>query len=183
MSVIERLLQREPIDGKELSIAPMRQRDIRKGIMEIEAAAYPVGWSQNVFATEIEQVGRGDRYYVVARRDGATVGYAGLWFAVDEAHVTNVAVAPIARRQGVARALMLHLAETAIKHGCVGWTLEVRATSAGAQELYSEFGFDGAGVRQKYYDNVEDAIVMWCHEIQSDDYRARLDQIREAAHV
>ena len=62
-------------------------------------------------------------------------------------------------------------------------TLIYCTTSAGAQELYSEFGFDGAGVRQKYYDNVEDAIVMWCHEIQSDDYRALLDQIREAAHV
>jgi ribosomal-protein-alanine N-acetyltransferase len=183
MSVIERLLQREPADGKGLSITPMRKRDIRQGIMEIESAAYPVGWSKNVFATEIEQVRRGSRHYVVARRGGAIVGYAGLWFAVDEAHVTNVAVAPTARRQGVARALMLYLAETAIKHGCVGWTLEVRATSAGAQALYREFGFDAAGVRQKYYDNVEDAIVMWCHEMQGDGYRARLDQIREAAHV
>ena len=183
MSVIERLLQREPADGKGLSMAPMRKRDIRHGIMEIESAAYPVGWSQKVFATEIEQAGRGDRHYVVARRDGAIVGYAGLWFAVDEAHVTNVAVAPTARRQGVARALMLHLAETAITHGCVGWTLEVRATSAGAQALYREFGFEAAGVRQKYYDNVEDAIVMWCHEIQSARYSARLDQIREVAHV
>jgi ribosomal-protein-alanine N-acetyltransferase len=183
MSVIERLLQREPVDGQGLSIAPMRKRDIRQGIMEIEAAAYPVGWSQNVFATEIEQVRQGDRYYVVSRRDGAIVGYAGLWFALDEAHVTNVAVAPSARRQGIARAMMLHLAETAVKRGCVSWTLEVRATSAGAQELYREFGFDAAGVRQKYYDNVEDAIVMWCREMQSDNYRARLDQIREATHV
>jgi ribosomal-protein-alanine N-acetyltransferase len=178
MSVIERLLQREPADGKGLLIAPMRKRDLRHGIMEIEQAAYPVGWSQKVFATEIEQVRKGDRHYVVARRDGAIVGYAGLWFAVDEAHITNVAVAPMARRQGVARALMLHLAETAIARGCAGWTLEVRAT-----ELYREFGFGAAGVRQKYYDNVEDAIVMWCHEMQSDLYRARLDQIREAVHV
>jgi [ribosomal protein S18]-alanine N-acetyltransferase len=183
MSVIERLLQRAPVDGRGLSITPMRKRDLRQGIMEIEAAAYPVGWSQSVFATEIGQVGKGDRHYAVARRDGIIVGYAGLWFAVDEAHITNVAVAPMARRQGVGRALMLHLAETAIAHGCLGWTLEVRATSAGAQELYREFGFDAVGVRQKYYDNVEDAIVMWCHEMQSDVYCARLDQIREAAHV
>jgi ribosomal-protein-alanine N-acetyltransferase len=109
------------------------------------------------------------------------VGYAGLWFGVDEAHVTNIAVAPDARRQGIARELMLHLAETAIERGCGAWTLEVRVTSVGAQRLYELFGFETAGVRQKYYDNTEDAIVMWCHDIQSEAYGDKLRQIREAA--
>lgn len=177
MSVLERLLGREHEDG--LSISPMRRRDLRQGVLDIEAVAYPVGWSHNVFCSEIEQMRSGTRYYVVARRDGEIVGYAGLWFAVDEAHVTNVAVAPSARRQGIARALMLHLAEVAVERDCVAWTLEVRMTSVGAQRLYESFGFVSAGVRQRYYDNVEDAIVMWCHDIQGAEYRARLNAIRE----
>jgi ribosomal-protein-alanine N-acetyltransferase len=111
VSVLERLLGREHDEG--FSIVPMRQRDLRHGILEIEAAAYPVGWSRNVFVSEIDQMRSGSRYYAVARRDGEIVGYAGLWFAVDEAHVTNVAVAPGSRRQGIARELMLHLAEVA----------------------------------------------------------------------
>ena len=77
---------------------------------------------------------------------------------------------------------MLHLAEVAVERGCVAWTLEVRLSSYGAQRLYEEFGFESAGVRQRYYDNVEDAIVMWCHDIQGDDYRTRLNTIREATH-
>jgi ribosomal-protein-alanine N-acetyltransferase len=178
MSVLERLLGREHDDG--FSITPMRRRDLRHGILDIEAAAYPVGWSHNVFVSEIEQMRSGTRHYAVARQDGNIVGYAGVWFALDEAHVTNIAVAPAARREGIARALMLHLAEVVVDRGCIAWTLEVRVTSCGAQRLYEEFGFESAGVRQRYYDNVEDAIVMWCHDIQGDDYRARLNTIREA---
>ncbi len=180
MSVLERLLGRDHHSG--FAITPMRKRDLRHGILDIEALAYPVGWSHNVFTSEIDQMRSGTRHYVVARQNGEIVGYAGLWFAVDEAHVTNVAVAPAARRQGIARALMLHLAEVAVERGCVAWTLEVRVTSSGAQRLYEAFGFESAGVRQRYYDNVEDAIVMWCHDIQGDEFRARLNAIREDTH-
>ena len=89
-----------------------------------------------------------------------------------------MAVHPDARRSGVATALMLALADEAIRRECAAWTLEVRVSSSGAQELYRKFGFVPAGVRKRYYDNVEDAIVMWCHDIQGDDYAARLDEIR-----
>jgi [ribosomal protein S18]-alanine N-acetyltransferase len=58
------------------------------------------------------------------------------------------------------------------------WTLEVRASSTGAQELYRRFGFAPAGVRKKYYENSEDAIVMWCHDIDSDEYATRLAGLR-----
>src|SRR5690606_5258009 len=128
------------------------------------------------------QVRTGSRYYVVARSGRELVGYAGLWFVRDgagaEAHVTNIVVAPAHRRRGVARRLMVHLADEAIRTGCVAWTLEVRATSVGAQELYRRFGFAPAGIRRKYYDNSEDAIVMWCHDIDGGEYAARLDGLR-----
>ena len=78
--------------------------------------------------------------------------------------------APERRRQGVATDLMLHLADHAIDRGCVAWTLEVRASSTGAQALYRTFGFVPAGMRKRYYDNEEDALVMWCHDIDGADY-------------
>jgi [ribosomal protein S18]-alanine N-acetyltransferase len=189
MSVLERLLRR---DGPgtalgELRVAPMRRRDLRRGVMPIESVSYPRPWSQSVFESEISQMRSGTRCYLVARRlpDAAAsfrhapvVGYAGLWFAADEAHVTNVAVAPNEQRQGVASTLLLGLADEAIRRGCTAWTLEVRVSSTGAQELYRRFGFAPAGVRTRYYENTEDAIVMWCHGIQSPDYAALLDTIR-----
>jgi hypothetical protein len=33
------------------------------------------------------------------------------------------------------------------------------------------------GVRAKYYENRDDAIVMWCTEIQGDEFRERLQLI------
>jgi ribosomal-protein-alanine N-acetyltransferase len=188
MSVIERLLRRDT-DGAEVigevSIEPMQRRDLRRGVMAIEAASYPKPWSQSVFESELAQVRSGARRYLVARRldsggrgRGRIVGYAGLWFNVDEAHVTNVAVQPDEQRSGVATALLLALAEATIERGDAAWTLEVRVSAKGAQELYRRFGFAPAGVRARYYENTEDAIVMWCNDIQGDDYRALLDSIR-----
>jgi ribosomal-protein-alanine N-acetyltransferase len=187
MSVIERLLRRDPIADEYASagvtIAPMRRRDLRRGVMSIEAVSYPRPWSQNVFESELSQVRSGARCYLVATRPSGRnrdeiVGYAGLWFTADEAHVTNVAVRPDQQRTGVATALLLALADTAIERGCVAWTLEVRVSATGAQELYRKFGFNPAGVRARYYENVEDAIVMWCNDIQGDDYHELLDALR-----
>ena len=190
MSVIERLLRRDPGDRLDpigdVVLEPMRRRDLRRGVMAIESVSYPRPWSQGVFESELSQVRSGSRQYLVARRAGSTspagiVGYAGLWFTADEAHVTNVAVKPDEQRTGVASALMLALADDAIRRGCVAWTLEVRVSSTGAQELYRRFGFVPAGVRTRYYENSEDAIVMWCHDIQEDPYRAVLDSLRPPA--
>jgi ribosomal-protein-alanine N-acetyltransferase len=189
MSVIERLLRRdgdvEQVTVGGLTIEPMQRRDLRRGVMAIEALSYPKPWSQGVFDSELAQVRSGARRYLVARTSGSSgrgrgpiVGYAGLWFTADEAHVTNVAVAPEQQRRGVATALLLAQAEVAIDRGCDAWTLEVRVSSKGAQELYRRFGFNPAGVRARYYENTEDAIVMWCNDIQSDRYRALLDSLR-----
>lgn len=186
MSVIERLLRRDAAaTGAPARIEPMRRRDLRRGVMAIEAVSYPKPWSPNVFESELAQVRSGARCYLVARRScgrsrDEIVGYAGLWFTADEAHVTNVAVRPDQQRSGIATALLLALADVAIERGCAAWTLEVRVSSTGAQDLYRTFGFNPAGVRARYYENTEDAIVMWCSEIQSDDYRARLESLRAA---
>ena len=184
MSVLSRLLTR--FDGDDpgaVAIEPFQMRHLRE-VMPIEQRAYPKPWTRSVFESELRQVGSGSRYYIVARdrsRRRRVVGYAGLWFVHepdgDQAHVTNVVVAPDSRRMGVATQLMTSLARTAIERGCVAWTLEVRASNTAAQELYRRFGFAPAGVRKRYYENTEDAIVMWCHDIHSAAYAERLRAI------
>lgn len=184
MSVLSRLLTRFDGDAPgSVTIEPFQLRHLRD-VMPIELRAYPKPWSRSVFESELRQVGSGSRHYIVARdrsRRRRVVGYAGLWFVADpdgdQAHVTNIVVAPDSRRLGVGTQLMLALARTAIGRGCAAWTLEVRASNAAAQELYRRFGFAPAGVRKRYYENTEDAIVMWCHDIQSDAYAERLRAI------
>lgn len=166
MTVLARFLDR-PVTGPTLE--PMRHRHVGQ-VLAIERASYPKPWSTKVFHDELDQSRAGHRHYVVARTGRQVVGYAGLMFAPDEAHITNVAVHPDHRRYGVARLLLVDLAHAAIGRGCEAWTLEVRASSAGAQQLYRSFGFVPAGVRKAYYEGVEDAIVMWCHDIQEPSY-------------
>jgi len=155
-----------------VTIEPLRPRHIRS-IMPLEERAHRKPWSAGVFRDELEQADRGRRHYVLARHLGDVAGYAGLMFSGDEAHVTNVVVDETHRRRGIARLLLCDLVREALDRGCVALTLEVRASNAAAQALYREFGFAPAGVRQRYYENTEDALVMWAHDIQGADFRER----------
>jgi ribosomal-protein-alanine N-acetyltransferase len=154
----------------------MRRRHVRE-ILAIEERVYPKPWTSGVFSSEIDLARRGERYYVVAKDGEQVVGYAGLMFAIDEAHVTNIAIDPTRHRQGIARLLMAHIAQQAIVHKSEALTLEVRVSNTAAQELYRHFGFAPAGVRQRYYENTEDALVMWAHDIQDAAYQTRLENV------
>jgi ribosomal-protein-alanine N-acetyltransferase len=102
------------------------------------------------------------------------VGYAGLMFAADDAHVTNIAVDPAWQGRGVATEMMLDLVLLAHDRGCVAMTLEVRHTNVVAQNLYRRFGFVPAGVRKRYYENTDDAIVMWAHGVDTAEFMERI---------
>jgi ribosomal-protein-alanine N-acetyltransferase len=177
MSVLDRMLERAVT--RPVVIEPMRVRHIGQ-IMAIERDAYPRPWSPTVFHDELRESRAGRRYYVVARRGRSVIGYGGIMFVTGahgsggEAHITNIAVHPGERRTGIATRILGTLAGAAIRRGCESWTLEVRATSEGAQALYRKFGFVPAGVRKGYYEDNIDAIVMWCHDIQGLDYQQRL---------
>ena len=179
MSVLSRLLNRKP-PARGVEIEPMRRRDLT-AIQVIERQVYPQPWSVNVFANEIEMAKQGQRYYISAHRAGLLVGYAGMMIVADEGHITNIATDPQRQREGIGRRLLAELAWEARRRRCVGLTLEVRVSNAAAQGLYHLFGFEPAGIRQRYYENVEDAIVMWCHDIDTADYAARLMQLSPEA--
>lgn len=159
------------------SIEPMRRRHVR-AILDIEEQVYPKPWTSGVFASEIDQVRSGSRYYVIGVVGTRLVGYGGLLFSADEAHVTNIAVDPNRRREGFARRILAHLAETAIDRGAQALTLEVRVSNEAALGLYRDFGFAPAGIRQRYYENSEDALVMWAHDIQEPEFARRLERAR-----
>ncbi|GDX28885.1 ribosomal-protein-alanine N-acetyltransferase RimI [Actinomycetes bacterium] len=157
----------------ELTIEPMRRRHLRR-VMQIEEQVYPRPWSHNIFVTEIAQMRSGARYYMTAYVGDTLVGYAGMLFSDQDAHVTNIAVDPEWQQRGVATELMLDVGFIARDRQCDALTLEVRHTNTAAQELYRRFGFVPAGVRKKYYENRDDALIMWRHGVQSEEFEQRL---------
>lgn len=110
------------------------------------------------------------------------VGYAGMWFVLDEAHLTAIGVSSAHRRRGVGRRLLATALERALEREATMMTLEVRVSNHGAQALYERFGFRRVGVRRSYYsDNHEDAYLMTVEPIDSPGYREKLEQLKVRA--
>jgi ribosomal-protein-alanine N-acetyltransferase len=159
-----------------LVIEPMHRSHLAR-VMEIEKTTYPKPWTEGVFADELSMQNRGSRYYLVALLGDRLVGYGGMIYMDDAAHITNVAVDVSMRRRGIATELLLDLSWEARRASMKSLTLEVRESNVSAQSLYRRFGFVPVGVRAKYYENRDDAIVMWCTDIQGDEFRERLQLI------
>ena len=125
----------------------------------LEKRCFSIPWSRDMIADELSN----DRaLYLVAELEGKLLGYAGSWVIFDEGHITNVAVDPQARKQGVGRHLLGALLEGLAGAGVTAATLEVRRGNTAAISLYKSYGFTVEGVRRGYYqDNNEDALVMW----------------------
>ncbi|MFS8640690.1 MAG: ribosomal protein S18-alanine N-acetyltransferase [Symbiobacteriaceae bacterium] len=144
----------------EITIHPMTPADLDQ-VMEIERLSYLTPWSREAFASELLQ-----RYtvYLVARAGDRVVGFAGMHVLYELAHVTNIAVHPEFRGQGIGERLMRELIRIARRRGAVRMTLEVRVGNAPARALYRKLGFvtEPGAVRRGYYtDTGEDAIIMW----------------------
>ena len=140
-------------------VRPMCMNDLEV-IMEIEVAAFSTPWSGQAFKTEL--IDNEYARYVCLELDGKVIGYMGLWFILDEGHITNVAIAPNYRGQNWGEFLMRSVMKKMMEEGMERMTLEVRASNSPAQSLYSRLGFTTAGVRKGYYaDNGEDALIMW----------------------
>ncbi|MBW3633072.1 MAG: ribosomal protein S18-alanine N-acetyltransferase [Chloroflexi bacterium] len=111
----------------------------------------------------------------------AIIGFAGMWLAFDEAHVTTIGVDPTRRGQGLGELLLLCMFDEALNRGANWLTLEVRVTNAAAQALYRKYGFSTHGTRKRYYsDNNEDALIMWSPALNDPEFRATLESRRIA---
>lgn len=168
------------MDEGELAVylVPLRRRHLRS-VLKIESQVYPRPWSLTLFMSELNL--RSSRYYVAARVGSRLVGYGGIMYSGDEAHVTNIAVDPAWHRRHVGSRLLVNLARAAVRAGARHLTLEVRVSNAPAQAMYAKFGFRTEGVRKNYYtESNEDALIMWVHEIDTPEYQSLLSGIEAA---
>jgi ribosomal-protein-alanine N-acetyltransferase len=125
----------------------------------LEQVCFPADpWSEDLFRDALEN----PRVCILLAEgeDGAALGYAVLSTVLDEGNLDNIAVAPDARRQGVADALLRALTGFGRERLSV-LMLEVRASNIPAIALYEKHGFAAVGRRKNYYDAPkEDAILM-----------------------
>lgn len=167
----------EPAEGGglEVRLDPMRRRHLRS-VLRIESLVYPRPWSLSLFLSELAL--RSTRSYTVAKVLGTVVGYSGLMLTSDEGHITTIAVDPAWHRHQIGTRLMLDMMRVARGRGAREVTLEVRVSNHPAQAMYRRFGFAPEGIRPNYYvETQEDALVMWAHDVWTEGYAARLEEI------
>jgi ribosomal-protein-alanine N-acetyltransferase len=140
------------------ALAPMREADLAE-VMAIEDAIYSHPWTRGNFADSLV-AGYECRTW---RMNGELLGYFVLMVAAGEAHLLNLSVAPAHQRKGHGATLLREASALARARGARGIFLEVRPSNAGAQALYTRFGFRKIAVRRGYYpahSGREDALVL-----------------------
>jgi ribosomal-protein-alanine N-acetyltransferase len=108
------------------------------------------------------------------------IGFAGMWLAFDEAHITTIGVDPEYRGRGLGELLLVAMFDEAFRRHTNWLTLEVRVSNAPAQALYHKYGFSEHGRRKRYYsDNNEDALIMWSDALSDPAYQRRVERLRD----
>lgn len=127
-------------------------------IEELEKLCFSVPWTRQQL---ISQLPDNMHVFLAAVSGEEVLGYVGMMFVLDEGYISNVAVSPDYRRQGIADALIDELISRAKMFELSFVTLEVRDSNQSARALYEKHGFRDVGLRKNYYNfPTEDAILM-----------------------
>lgn len=146
------------MEQMHVRIVPMNADHLDE-VAELERICFSAPWSRNMLAEELDNAL--SAFLVALDDDGRVAGYAGVQVVLDEGYITNVAVRPDCRKQGVASQLLKVFIDFAQGNKLAFLTLEVRASNYDAITLYGRKGFRSVGRRKNYYEHPkEDAIIM-----------------------
>lgn len=148
----------------------------------IEEQCFSLPWSKKSF---LDSISREDTIFLVAEQSEGQVtqqqekllgrtnvlqsngchvmGYIGMYLAFEEGEITNVAVLPECRKQGIGNKLVVAMQNAGKERGLERIVLEVRVSNTNAISLYKRNGFAELGIRKNFYEKpVEDAFIMAC---------------------
>lgn len=143
-------------DATKMMIRPMTEKDL-DAVTAIERASYTTPWTSDHFLNEITA---SYSWPFVVVMGGVVVGYLCLMCLFEEAQILNIAVGPDFRGRGIARVMLNRAFLLALEQGAEFMALEVRSSNSAAISLYEQLGFKKTGIRVRYYEHTEDAILM-----------------------
>lgn len=151
----------------EINIRLMTPEDAQ-AVTRVEKACFKFPWSRESFWQEAIHP---DTIYLVIEVKGEIQGYMGVWHIGDEAHITNVAIHPDYQHLKLGTKMVKTMLEICQSEKIRAATLEVRPSNEPALNLYKKFGFRSVGNRPNYYEDGEDACIMWLTDLGSKDFR------------
>lgn len=138
-----------------MNIVEMKKEHLDVLIAELKE--YDEFWNEKILIDEFQN--ENSEYFVLID-DGKILGFAGLWFNIDEAHIMNIAVKKEYRKNGFGTKLLEFLIVKAKEKNKICITLEVSDNNFSAILLYEKFNFEKIGIRKKYYNSENDAVIM-----------------------
>ena len=142
----------------EFKIKLMSERHLEE-VARLEKICFSVPWSKTSLKEEINN--ENASFLVAVDKNEKVFGYTGFTLVLDEGYITNIAVFPQYRGNGVAKKLLEALVKFAQDKKLKFISLEVRKSNVSAVSLYQKLNFLSAGVRKNFYSYPkEDAIIM-----------------------
>ena len=141
---------------ENIKILPMTLDDLE--IIKTELVEkYDKFWTYGILKSEIVNI---NSRYIVAKYKDEIVGFAGIKLILDEVNLMNIVVKKERRGQKIGNFLLENLIKISKELNAKYITLEVNSNNKIAINLYEKFKFDEIGIRKKYYNNIDDAIIM-----------------------
>ena len=127
-------------------------------IKDILTTEFDDFWNYEILKSELES---NNSYFFVAKNiSGEIVGFAGIKIILDEADIMNIVVKKDFRNNGIGSLLLDYLISYSKSINLKTITLEVNEINIPAIKLYEKFNFEKLGIRKKYYNGKNDAIIM-----------------------
>lgn len=139
-----------------LELNNMKVSDLNS-IADVLETEFDNFWNYNVFKQELENE---NSIYIVAKIKDKIVGFGGIWKSVDDVHITNIVVKKDCRHLGIGAKILDKLINIAKELKFSSITLEVNENNEIAIKLYEKFEFKKLGIRKKYYNNTDNAVIM-----------------------
>ena len=127
-----------------------------KSIENVLQTEFDEFWTSSILKSELENdLSR----YIVAKIDENIVGFAGVIILPDDAEITNIVTRKDMRKKGIGKLLLDKLIQMAFELK-KDISLEVNEENNAAINLYKKAGFEEIGIRKKYYNGKNNAIIM-----------------------
>lgn len=115
-------------------------------------------WNNNILKQELLK--KECKYIVAKSEDNEILGFAGILINIDVVELMNIVVRKAYRNQGIGKKLLEELIKISQETKLQFLNLEVNEKNEVAIKLYKKTGFKEIGIRPKYYNNTDDAIIM-----------------------
>ena len=114
-------------------------------------------WNEQILKEELSNP---NSHYLVAKQGNSILGFGGISQVLDEATLNNIVVKKDFRNLGIASIILENLILLATNNKASFITLEVNIHNASAIHLYKKYDFEQVGIRKKYYNYTDDALLM-----------------------